>query len=153
MSLTLAQLRQLLSDFATNEEGMTQDLDPLLQESSRTGFNYSRWDHLRVLIRVKLVEIVANYDHGPRDTVPYPRASQHLQEIISKMESFKDAPFSLQRMCELLLQPRLHYGSSRKFLFAFEKLVNVSSTIEPTANVNDSIPFFGESSVTPMDTE
>jgi len=150
MSATLSQLRQLLYDFATNEAGLTQDLDPLLFEMSRTGLNYSRWDHLRVLIRVKLAEIVANYvSHDP---VPYPKASQNLQEILTKMDTFKEAPFNLQRMCELLLQPKFHYSTCRKFLFAFEKLVNVSSTIEPTETVNDSA-LFGDSSVTPMDTE
>lgn len=36
-------------------------------------------------------------------------------------------PFTLQRICELLIDPEKHYKSSKKILFAMEKLVNVSA--------------------------
>lgn len=36
-------------------------------------------------------------------------------------------PFTLQRICELLINPEKHYKSAKKLLFAMEKLVNVSA--------------------------
>lgn len=44
-------------------------------------------------------------------------------------------PFTLQRLCELLISPQL-YAQPRKFLFAVEKLVYVNS-VSPTHNAAD----------------
>mmetsp|Transcript_14195 Transcript_14195/g.27025 ORF Transcript_14195/g.27025 Transcript_14195/m.27025 type:complete len:105 (+) Transcript_14195:395-709(+) len=39
------------------------------------------------------------------------------------MEDFQSPPFTLQRMCELLHEPRRYYTNTEKFFLAFSKLV------------------------------
>ena len=42
----------------------------------------------------------------------------------------KRPPFTLQRICELTLEPEKYYKSCKKILYAYEKLVNVSDPDE-----------------------
>lgn len=39
-------------------------------------------------------------------------------------------PFTLQRICELTLEPEKYYKSCKKILYGYEKLVNVSDPDE-----------------------
>lgn len=39
-------------------------------------------------------------------------------------------PFTIQRITELTLEPEKYYRSSRKLLYAYEKLVNVADPEE-----------------------
>jgi serine/threonine-protein phosphatase 4 regulatory subunit 2 len=51
---------------------------------------------------------------------------EELDIILLYVLNFKSPPFTLQRICELLLDPERHYRSAKRLLYAFEKLVNVS---------------------------
>ena len=72
------------------------------------------------------------------------------------LDAFDGAPFTLQRMCELIAAPGLHYGTLRKLLYSFERLLSVSSTIEvaaaATAQQPDAPAAEMEASAEPMDT-
>ena len=57
----------------------------------------------------------------------------HCEYIVKCLEEFESAPFTLQRICELITQPSLHYKKVNKLLYGIEKLVSVSSTLEPAA--------------------
>ena len=39
-------------------------------------------------------------------------------------------PFTIQRIAELMLDPKTYYKSTKKILYAFEKLVNVNDPDE-----------------------
>jgi serine/threonine-protein phosphatase 4 regulatory subunit 2 len=64
----------------------------------------------------------------------YPDAKDSFEEeleiILVYLQSFKAAPFTLQRVCELLLGPEKYYRSTKKLLFAVEKLVNIGDPEE-----------------------
>lgn len=51
--------------------------------------------------------------------------------IYSRAESFENAPFTIQRICELLIWPDKHYSSLGKFLRALEKTINIISCVMP----------------------
>ena len=55
----------------------------------------------------------------------------HCEFIVKSLEEFESAPFTLQRICELILKPSLHYTKVNKLLYGIEKLVSVSTTLEP----------------------
>ena len=57
------------------------------------------------------------------------------QQLLSALDAFDGAPFTLQRMCELISEPARHYGVLRKLVYSFERLLSVSSTIEVAAAV------------------
>ncbi|KAJ2494654.1 hypothetical protein GGI11_008755, partial [Coemansia sp. RSA 2049] len=46
------------------------------------------------------------------------------------LQSFDEAPFTIQRIAELLVWPERHYRSAMKFLRAIERVVYVTSTVE-----------------------
>mmetsp|Transcript_27527 Transcript_27527/g.70098 ORF Transcript_27527/g.70098 Transcript_27527/m.70098 type:complete len:89 (-) Transcript_27527:651-917(-) len=53
-----------------------------------------------------------------------------LRRLLSLLHEFPNAPFTAQRLCELLLDPhRIYATSTRKVTSAIEKLLNVSSTV------------------------
>ncbi|KAJ2550435.1 hypothetical protein EV175_004070, partial [Coemansia sp. RSA 1933] len=66
------------------------------------------------------------------------------------LQSFDDAPFTIQRIAELLVWPERHYRGAMKFLRAVERVVYVTSTVEdfpptssqtndPTDSPNDEV--------------
>ena len=52
-------------------------------------------------------------------------------DVIKTLQNFGAAPFTLQRLCEILVEPTKHYTSKEKLLFAINKQTSVSSTLEP----------------------
>lgn len=53
------------------------------------------------------------------------------KNLLDKMESFVNAPFTVQRICELLTSPRKEYNRIDKFMRAIEKNILVVSTKDP----------------------
>lgn len=52
-------------------------------------------------------------------------------EIMELLESFYGAPFTIQRICELLTSPLKHYRWCDKFMRGLEKNVRVVTVVEP----------------------
>ncbi|KAF6764842.1 PPP4R2-domain-containing protein [Ephemerocybe angulata] len=67
-----------------------------------------------------------------------------LQAVFDQLESFDEGPpFTIQRLCELLLDPKRHYKSVGKYLRAVEKSILVTSShnsfpSEPSTSSNPS---------------
>jgi len=64
---------------------------------------------------------------------PMPNGStleQSRTSLHSMLDDFSlEAPFTIQRLCELILEPRKQYGRIDKFIVAVERLLVVTSTI------------------------
>jgi len=117
--------KEQLKDFVSSEKKVvTEELLAILEEISKTGVSIYPWEHMKVLLSTKLREIVA--DFTATDTNSFSQATETLNSILSNLQDFREAPFTLQRLCELLLQPRQYYHSSKKYLFAVEKMVTVN---------------------------
>jgi hypothetical protein len=54
--------------------------------------------------------------------------------LIEKLDSFNAAPFTIQRISELLADPRKQYSRIDKFMRAVEKTILVVSTVSPGRN-------------------
>jgi len=52
-------------------------------------------------------------------------------KILEQFDSFTYAPFTIQRLCELLCAPRKHYKRTDKFMRGIEKNLLVVSTVDP----------------------
>lgn len=72
---------------------------------------------------------------GPPRPLVTGESYQELEDrLTSGLESFTDgAPFTLQRFCEVLLNPRDRYPNLDNVALAFEKLLLVTSTIPPSS--------------------
>ena len=96
------------------------------------------WCKLQPLIKLKL-EIVMNElnEKFPTHNLPHlpnvePFNFDYLKsQILESIESFSSAPFTIQRICEMITNPNKHYKRTDKFMRAIEKNVRVVSTIEP----------------------
>jgi serine/threonine-protein phosphatase 4 regulatory subunit 2 len=60
--------------------------------------------------------------------------NQIKERILERMRSFTNAPFTIQRISELLLKPNSHYNKIEKFLRGLEKCVMVVTTVDPNGN-------------------
>lgn len=58
--------------------------------------------------------------------------------LIEKLDSFAAAPFTIQRISELLSDPRKQYSRIDKFMRAVEKTILVVSTVPPGRNRSES---------------
>ncbi|CAG5123141.1 unnamed protein product [Candidula unifasciata] len=71
-------------------------------------------------------------EHIPdRPNVENVRFDVMRDRIMDAINKFNGAPFTIQRLCELLVDPKRHYRRSDKFLRGLEKNVLVVSTVDP----------------------
>lgn len=59
--------------------------------------------------------------------------------LLEELDLFNAAPFTVQRICELLTDPRKQYSRIDKFMRAIEKNLLVVSTVEPGRKRRDSV--------------
>merc|ERR1719450_348394 len=59
------------------------------------------------------------------------------ERIMEQLESYTGIPFTVQRLCELMVQPKKHYKRTDKFMRGLEKIMLVVSTIDPNPNLQD----------------
>jgi serine/threonine-protein phosphatase 4 regulatory subunit 2 len=50
-----------------------------------------------------------------------------MDMILSQVDLFEEAPFTIQRVCELLIDPKKHYKSTDKYMRALLKNLLVVS--------------------------
>ncbi|KAJ2922223.1 hypothetical protein H1R20_g14859, partial [Candolleomyces eurysporus] len=65
-----------------------------------------------------------------------------VQAVFDQLDAFDGPPFTIQRLCELLIEPQKHYKSVGKYLRAVEKSILVTST--PSTPLFSPIAFLHE---------
>jgi len=101
-----------------------------LEEIARSGQSSVSWGELKELIAAKIDEVCAEYYANSKDIDNVEPYGEVLQRLKALLNEFPNAPFTIQRLCELLLDPhRVYYTSTRKVMSALEKLLTVSSTV------------------------
>lgn len=106
----------------TCEQGM--QVEQLLHRVATEGKLSVTWEELKVCIVEALKSVYLKYEEkntaGDKTTSLY-------NELESLVRSCHRAPFTIQRICELLLNPV--YANFEKFSYAFEKLFHVVSSV------------------------
>lgn len=135
---------------------------------ARTGDSVYAWSLVKNLFREKLVTVITDfYNETPTkgkanpqktssslESSPFPSLSiSELPQypnvdpfnyetmkkmLIEKLESFAAAPFTIQRISELLSDPRKQYSRIDKFMRAVEKTILVVSTVPPGRHRSES---------------
>jgi hypothetical protein len=72
------------------------------------------------------------YTTDPEDSADSFQAMRN--RILDTFQQFQSAPFTLQRLCELITEPHKHYKKCDKFLRGVEKNILVVTTVEPITN-------------------
>ncbi|XP_055540403.1 serine/threonine-protein phosphatase 4 regulatory subunit 2 [Wyeomyia smithii] len=141
------EVLQLLERFTKlKQKEIPRELDDYLSFVARTGDTVYRWAVVKHLFREKLLHVITDFhDNTPRlaglpqcpnvDPFNYHRMRQTL---VDRLDAFNSAPFTVQRICELLTEPRKQYTRIDKFMRAVEKNILVVSTQEPGRRRYDS---------------
>jgi len=126
------QQKHLQEFVGKDEKVLTPALEQILVNVAKTGLTCDRWDHLKQLISTKLAKELPQFSDFPPPPITDPQMEENTASLFIRVDKllseFSEPPFTLQRICELTLQPQRHYKTAKKFLFALEKLVTVSKT-------------------------
>ncbi|XP_027719773.1 serine/threonine-protein phosphatase 4 regulatory subunit 2 isoform X3 [Vombatus ursinus] len=74
----------------------------------------------------------------PNPNVEYIPFDEMKERILKIVTGFNGIPFTIQRLCELLTDPRRNYTGTDKFLRGVEKNVMVVSCVYPSSEKNSS---------------
>ena len=133
------------SDLAAANAAAAVKIPPLLEEYisfvAKTGNTCFPWPKIKPLIKLKLEQVIAEfYSTSPTEDLPsVPNVDPFSftacrDKVFAQLEFFNGIPFTVQRLCELLVAPKKHYKRTDKFMRALEKNVLVVSTVEAKAN-------------------
>ncbi|XP_078440713.1 serine/threonine-protein phosphatase 4 regulatory subunit-like protein isoform X1 [Wolffia australiana] len=140
--LPLAESQQLLEKSATTHEvdnfkeaeakfSMSDDeLRRVLESIAATGKFWQEWEGLKSVLCFRLKQILAEYPESKQDSSlgeRYPEIARRLEEAL--LSFVEGPPFTLQRLCEILLAPRSLYPKLSKLALALDKTLLVTSTI------------------------
>ncbi len=119
-------------------------LRQIISDIARNGLLKIEWKFIRPLITIQLFNsVIKFYEHHPIPSFPLDqpgnRFHDHLFRLLNSLGNFEHgAPFTLQRLCEIIEDPESqHYSNVNKLIFGLEKLVSVSSTLH--VNTADEI--------------
>ncbi|XP_065653480.1 serine/threonine-protein phosphatase 4 regulatory subunit 2-like [Hydra vulgaris] len=125
-----------LKDFQPKETNLTI-LNTILEDIAKTGQYIFPWHYLKRLYLWKLQKVMSDFleTNQSLNSANKEENLNELKAIKSKLletfDRFLSAPFTLQRLTELLLNPHKHYKSTLKYFRALEKNIFVQTTIEP----------------------
>ncbi|KAM7272939.1 hypothetical protein ACFE04_027603 [Oxalis oulophora] len=128
-----------------------QEATTILQLGASTGKYWHSWDKLKAVLSYQLKQVLSEY---PESKLTTEQQSTSLDETFPELEKrlneallcFDEGPpFTLQRLCEILLAAKTAYPNLSKLALALEKNLLVSSTIpicldpytEPKAQIPD----------------
>ncbi|CAA9994258.1 unnamed protein product [Nesidiocoris tenuis] len=133
------EILHTLEEFSkTSPKYIPHELDDYLGYVAKTGDPVFKWSIIKCLYREKLTSVIADFHEESLsiEVPPCPNVDPFNYErmkanLLDKLESFNGAPFTVQRLSELLTNPRKEYNRADKFMRAVEKNILVVSTIEP----------------------
>ncbi|CAG9766587.1 unnamed protein product [Ceutorhynchus assimilis] len=119
-----------------NPKDIPRELEEYLKFVAKNGDPIYPWAAIKRLLHEKLVSVITEFYESCSTIPPCPNVelfNYHIMKtlIVEKLDSFAAAPFTLQRICELLTNPRKQYTRVDKYMRALEKNILVVSTIEP----------------------
>ena len=135
----LEEVLQVLDEFQKMRPSeIPRELEEYLCWVAKTGDPVYQWSLIKTLFREKLTRVMTDfYESCPSlELAPCPNVDHFNYDtmksnLLERLESFANAPFTVQRICELLTAPRKEYNRVDKFMRAIEKNILVVSTREP----------------------
>ncbi|KAG4079673.1 hypothetical protein HA402_009059 [Bradysia odoriphaga] len=134
------EILQILERY-TKQKSKTipEELNGYLSHVAMTGDSVYTWSKVQYFFREKLAHVLKDFhDTTPRtEDLPISRNVDPFNydtmktTLLERFDLFNAAPFTIQRLSELLSDPKKHYCRLDKFMRALEKNILVVSTVEP----------------------
>lgn len=119
-------------------EALTPVMEAYLISVAQTGHTHFPWQKIKPLLKLKLDAVIKDFHAShPTDDLPHvpnvdPFSFRDCRDkVFGQLDGFSGIPFTVQRLCELLTQPKKHYKRTDKFMRAIEKNMLVVSTVDP----------------------
>lgn len=133
------EIYHFLEDFSKRKpKVIPQELNDYLAYVARTGDPVYQWSLVKSLFKEKLLNVITEFHETTPgiEIPPYPNVDPFNYDtmknsLLERLDTFTSAPFTVQRICELLTFPRKQYNRIDKFMRAIEKNILVVSTREP----------------------
>ncbi|XP_029995784.1 serine/threonine-protein phosphatase 4 regulatory subunit 2-A-like [Sphaeramia orbicularis] len=137
----------LLEAFQDFEKKGRRETSPVLEQFlchvAKTGQPMIPWTQFKTYFMFKLENIMDDFQastpeqRGPHNpNVEYVPFEEMKQRILKIVDGYNGIPFTIQRLCELLTDPKRNYTGTEKFLRGLEKNVMVVSCVYPTSEKN-----------------
>ncbi|XP_054634432.1 serine/threonine-protein phosphatase 4 regulatory subunit 2-like isoform X2 [Dunckerocampus dactyliophorus] len=137
----------LLEAFQDFEKKVKRDTSPALEQFlchvAKTGESLIPWPQFKSYFMFKLEKVIDDFHastpeqrgpHNPNvEHVPFEEMKNRILKIV---DSYNGIPFTIQRLCELLTDPKRNYSGTDKFLRGIEKNVMVVSCVYSTSEKN-----------------
>ncbi|XP_053723857.1 serine/threonine-protein phosphatase 4 regulatory subunit 2-B [Synchiropus splendidus] len=137
-------LQEALRDF---DKKTKKEPCPLLEQFlchiAKTGETLVQWSQFKNYFLFKLEKVMDDFkasapeQRGPAnpnvESVPFEDMKERILKIVN---GYNGIPFTIQRLCELLTEPKRNYTGTDKFLRGVEKNVMVVSCVHPSSEKN-----------------
>ncbi|KAL6119267.1 ppp4r2 [Pungitius sinensis] len=141
-------LSEAFQDFEkTGRKETCPELEQFLCHVAKTGQPMISWSQFKTYFVFKLEKVMDDFHastpeqrarHNPNvDYVPFEEMKARILKIV---DGYNGIPFTIQRLCELLTDPKRNYTGIDKFLMGLEKNVMVVSCVCPTSERNVNGP-------------
>ncbi|XP_008277122.1 serine/threonine-protein phosphatase 4 regulatory subunit 2-A isoform X2 [Stegastes partitus] len=141
----------LLEAFQDYEKKGKRETCPVLEQFlchvAKTGQPLIPWSQFKTYFMFKLEKVMDDFHastpeqrglHNPN--VEYVTFEEMKKRILKIVDGYNGIPFTIQRLCELLTDPKRNYTGTDKFLRGLEKNVMVVSCVYPTSDRNVNGP-------------
>ncbi|XP_066471251.1 serine/threonine-protein phosphatase 4 regulatory subunit 2 [Tiliqua scincoides] len=144
--MDLERLQEALKDFEKRgKKEVCPILDQFLCHVAKTGETMIQWSQFKGYFIFKLEKVMDDFRTSapeprgpPNPNVEYIPFEEMKERILKIVTGFNGIPFTIQRLCELLTDPRRNYTGTDKFLRGVEKNVMVVSCVYPSSEKNNS---------------
>ncbi|XP_070766551.1 serine/threonine-protein phosphatase 4 regulatory subunit 2-A-like [Enoplosus armatus] len=137
----------LLEAFQDFERKGKKETCPVLEQFlchvAKTGQPMILWSQFKTYFMFKLEKVMDDFQastpeqRGPHNpNVEYVPFEEMKKRIVKIVDGYNGIPFTIQRLCELLTDPKRNYTGTEKFLMGLEKNVMVVSCVYPTSEKN-----------------
>ncbi|XP_018496650.1 serine/threonine-protein phosphatase 4 regulatory subunit 2 [Galendromus occidentalis] len=113
-------------------------LEEYLHFVASTGDTVFPWTIIKVLMRRKIEQVLCDFliTSSPDSVPTSPNVDSFKyalmkEKILEALEYFNQAPFTIQRLCEVMVDPKRYYKRIDKLMRAIEKNLLVTTTTEP----------------------
>ncbi|XP_072223738.1 serine/threonine-protein phosphatase 4 regulatory subunit 2-A-like isoform X2 [Leuresthes tenuis] len=141
----------ILEAFQDFEKKGKKDICPVLEHFlchvAKTGQPMIPWSQFKTYFMFKLEKVMDDFHdsmpeqrelHNPNvEYVPFEEIKKRILKIV---DGYNGIPFTIQRLCELLMDPKRNYTGTDKFLRGLEKNVMVVSCVYPSSDRNVNGP-------------
>ncbi|XP_061591439.1 serine/threonine-protein phosphatase 4 regulatory subunit 2-A-like [Cololabis saira] len=133
-----------LQDFEkTGKKETCPELEQFLCHVAKTGQPMIPWSQFKTYFMFKLEKVMDDFHastpeqrglHNPNvENIPFDEMKKRILKIV---DGYNGIPFTIQRLCELLTDPKRNYAGTDKFLRGLEKNVMVVSSVYHTSEKN-----------------